>query len=57
MSKLTSDLNSFWRGEIEVFLLIFKETIADLDDEPENGDEDGAQKKQGPDDGSGQKLS
>ena len=57
MDKLTSELNAFWQREIEVFLPIFKETIADLDDEPENGEEDGAQKRQGPDDGSGQKLS
>ena len=56
MDKLTSELNAFWQREIEVFLPIFKETIADLDNEPENGEEDGAQKRQGPDDGSGQKL-
>ena len=40
MDKLTSELNTFWRSEIEVFFPIFKETITDMDDEPENGEED-----------------
>ena len=57
MDKLTSELNTFWRSEIEVFFPIFKETITDMDDEPENGEEDRAQERQEPDDGSWQKLS
>ena len=57
MDKLTSELNTFWRSEIEVFFPIFKETITDMDDEPENGEEDWAQERQEPDDCSWQKLS
>ena len=47
MNRLTTDFNAFWTREIEVFLPIYKDTIAALVEESETEEKEIAQKRQG----------